>query len=234
MPFKFTGNTPMEYVPFDFEGYIDDSCKELFGHYSFYEKWRQYWIGIFHEHDESVKAYIKKFPNSNPIMERIKHYPSLQSNRYEMYQAEHITDFGIFTFHFDVEAMHALKGRLGVPIETINREDLYMDPDTPFYKRKIEDKRLPYFVRIYGVEDPFVCADGNKRMKARIENGNRRFQGYVFYPEHVERIFFSRLDFYFYIFLREVDFMYGSMEEDSREENVLSVTQVFLQANAGK
>jgi len=50
---------------------------------------------------------------------------------------------------------------------------------------------LPYFVRLFGIKDSFICVDGNKRVKAMAERGDQDFRGYVFYPEHVERAFFG-------------------------------------------
>lgn len=236
MPLKFTPATPMEYVPFDFEGHIDASCSEKFGHYSFYNEWKQHWVNVFNKLDAGVKTYIERHPGSNPVMERLKGFPLYPLARYEVYYYELITDHGTFTFHFNVEAMDAFKGKLGVPLEMINEKDLYIDPQTPYYERKLQDKRLPFFVRIAGAKESFICADGNKRIKARMENGERRFRGYVFYADHINRLrlFFSELEFQFYIFLFEVEFMNGNMEEDPSEKNVLSITQFFLQANAGK
>ncbi|KIY21743.1 hypothetical protein UB32_12260 [Mesobacillus subterraneus] len=50
---------------------------------------------------------------------------------------------------------------------------------------------MPYFVRLFGIKDSFICVDGNKRVKAMAERGDQDFRGYVFYPEHVERAFFG-------------------------------------------
>lgn len=89
-------------------------------------------------------------------------------------------------------------------------------------------------VRLFGIEKSFICADGNKRVKARIERGDTEFRGYVFYPEHVGRIFFGPQDFYFYMFLYESSLMYGKMKETGNEQGIFSVTQMYLQSNAGK
>ncbi|TYS59523.1 hypothetical protein FZC76_22085 [Sutcliffiella horikoshii] len=233
MPSKFSPTTPVEYVPFDFGGYFD-SMKEYFGEYTFFEKWKRYWMEIFHEQDEKLKRYIKMFPNTNPIMQRAAQHPSLMLKDYEMFQVDHITDYGTYCFHFDVEAMHTIKDAQQVPVDVIRRSDIYIDPDTPHIKEKLEDERLPYFVRMAGIKDSFICADGNKRVRARIERGDKDFKGYTFWPEHAERIFFSPMDFYFYIFLYEVNAMYNKMMENPHEENILSVTQMHLQANAAK
>jgi len=224
MPSKITDTTTVEYVPFNFEGYID-SLKEYFGQYRFFDKWKRYWLDIFLELDEEVKTYITTFPNSNPIKQRI-------SKAYEMFQVDHVTDYGTFTFHFDVEEMHTIKEKLKVPIGVIKRTDFYIDPDTPYMKEKLDDQRLPYFVRMAGIKESFIVADGNKRVRARIEQGERDFRGYIFWPEHAQRIFFGPLELYFYLFLYEMNYMHASMTENPSEANVLSVTQMHLRANA--
>jgi hypothetical protein len=233
MPVLFTPTTPVTYVPFDFEGYVS-SLGTYFGHFSFFEGWKGYWIEMFLELDGQIKDYIKRFPHSNPVIQRLSQHPFTGLDRYEVFQAEHITDFGTFTYHFDIPAMNHLKEELGVPIEVIKGSDLRIDPKTPLVEGKLEDERLPYFVRIFGIKDAFICADGNKRVKARIERGDTEFRGYVFYPEHVERIFFGPQDYCFYIFMYELNFMYGKMMEKGNEKDVFSVTQMYLQANAGK
>ncbi|UTE72816.1 hypothetical protein M1I95_21745 [Rossellomorea marisflavi] len=233
MPVKFTPSTPAKYVPFDFEGYVS-SMNTYFGNYSFFDKWLRYWTELFHKLDEDVKLYIKRFPHTNPVMQRILHYPTARLKNNEVYHFDHITEFGTFHFHFDVEKMNSFKEKLGVPIEVVKGSTLYIDDDTPYIHDKLKDERLPFFVRVFGVEESFVCADGNKRIKARMNNGEQNFRGYVFYPEHAEHIFFGPLDFYFYIFLYEVNLMYAEMMEKSSEKGVLSVTQLHLQANAAR
>lgn len=66
---------------------------------------------------------------------------------------------------------------------------------------------------------------------ARLERGDQEFKGYAFYPEHAGRIFFGPQGDYFYIFLYEVDSMYGRMMDTGNAKNVSSVTQMYLQTN---
>lgn len=92
----------------------------------------------------------------------------------------------------------------------------------------MEDERFPYFVRLFGIKDSFICVDGNKRVKAMAERGDQDFRGYVFYPEHVERAFFGPQDYYFYIFMYELNLMYGKMMENGNEQDIIGVTQMHL------
>jgi hypothetical protein len=233
MPAIFTPTTPVTYVPFDFEGYTN-SLNVHFGHYSFFEAWAQFWIRMFLESDEQIKDYIKRFPHSNPVIQRFSQHPSIDLDLYEVFQVEHITDYGTYIFHFDVAAMNRIKEEWNVPIEVIKRSTLHIDPKTPHIEEKLEDERLPYFVRMFGIEKLFICADGNKRVRARMEQGDTEFKGYIFYPEHVERIFFGPQDYYFYMFLYEANLMYGKMMDTANEKKVFSVTQMYLQTNTGK
>ncbi|MBG9547315.1 hypothetical protein ACOSZF_22325 [Cytobacillus firmus] len=224
MPCTFTATTPVEYVPYDFECYID-SFKNYFGQYTFFDEWKQFWLEIFHKEDEKVKSYVKASPNSNPIMQSTE-------EDYEMFHIEHETDYGTFTFHFNVEAMHTIKETMQVPVGVINRVHIYIDPDTPYIEEKLKDQRLPYFVRMAGIEKSFICADGNKRVKARIEKGETDLKGYIFWPQHVQRIFFIPLELCFYMFLQELNHMRTNQIENPSEANVLRTTQMHLLANA--
>lgn len=115
MPMKFTPTTPVTYVPFDFEGFTK-SLSATFDRYSFFEEWRQYWMKTFLECDDQIKDYIKRFPGSNPVIQRLSQQPIVDLDRYEVFQAEHITDFGTFTYHFDIPAMNRIKEKLNVPV----------------------------------------------------------------------------------------------------------------------
>jgi hypothetical protein len=233
MPMLFTPTTRVKYVPFDFEGYLS-SLGSYFGHYSFFEEWKDYWLAIFLDFDAQIKDYIQKSPHLNPVTQRVSEYPILGLEPYEVFQYAFKTDFGTFTFHFDVPAMNHLKGELGVPIEIIQGSNLRIDPETPLLEGKLADERLPFFIRFFGIKESFICADGNKRTKARIERGDTEFRGYVFYPEHMGRIFFGPQDLYFYRFLYESSLMYAEMKETGNEQDVFSVTQMYLQAHASK
>ncbi|KMY41492.1 hypothetical protein [Peribacillus loiseleuriae] len=231
MPVTFTPTTPIQYVEFDFEGYFD-SLDELFGHLSFFSQWKQFWLTTFLKLDKEVKVYMEKFPNSNPIIQRIKHQTLIPDERYEMFEFEHITDFGSYYFHFDIEKMKEIKNRNLLSTERVHLNYLYVDPTTPIIKNKLQDQRLPFFVRMFGVEKSFICADGNKRIRTRMEEGQTEFEGYVFYPQDLEEAFFGPLDFFYYIHLYEMELMYREMEATGgNEQSIYKVTQLYLQAN---
>lgn len=191
----------------------------------------KYWQDIFLESDEQVKEYAEKFPHSNPIVQRMKAKPSLLLEDYELFQFEHITDYGIYTYHFDVEAMKTIKNTTSIPLEIVKLKDLYVDPDTPVLTSKLEDKRKPLLVRMFGVDKAYICADGNKRLKARIGKGEKKFKCHVFYPNHIENIFFGPQDLYYYTFCYEIEFMYRQIIDNPNDEKaVFNVTQMYLKA----
>lgn len=228
MPVLFTPLTPVKYVEYNFTGLID-SFDNLFGHLAFFPQWKKYWLDIFLDLDEQAKDYMKKFPNSNPIIQRMKAKPSMLLENYELFQFEHITDYGIYTFHFNVEAMKTIKNTSKIPLETVKLNDLYVDPDTPVLKSKLEDRRKPLLVRIFGIDKAYICADGNKRLKIRIENGEKKFKCHIFHPHHIENIFFGPQDLYYYTFLYEIEFMYRQILDDPNDEKaVFNVTQLYL------
>ncbi|QFK71671.1 hypothetical protein F7984_10740 [Pradoshia sp. D12] len=230
MPALFTPLTPVKYVEFNFMGLIDSFGKQ-FGHLSFFPQWKKYWLDSFLDLDEQIKDYVKEFPNSNPIIQRIKAKPSVSLDNYELFQFEHITDYGIYTFHFDVEAMNIIKNNSKIPLETVKLNDLYIDPDTPVLKSKLEDRRKPLLVRMFGIEKAFICADGNKRLKIRIENGEDNFKCHIFYPQNIEDIFFGPLDLYYYTFLHEIEYMHRQiLDHPNDEKAIFNVTQLYLQA----
>ena len=229
MPVLFSAMTPVKYIEFDFEKYLDSS-KMTFGHLSFFDEWKRFWLNTFLKLDEDVKDYIQRFPGSNPIMQRIKNYPSLSD--YEMFQFEHKTDSGSFYYHFNVEKMKYIIRNKNISIEEIDLNHLYIDSTTPLLQNKLKDERLPFFIRMFGFNKPFICVDGNKRITARIQHGENTFKGYVFYPEDIQELFFGPIDYYFYVFHFEMELMYRQIKDfQGQEERVLQVTQLHLQKN---
>ncbi len=232
MPGTFLPSTSTQYIKFDFDGLLK-SCESLFGNLSFFDTWKNYWLNVFLEQDEAIKEYMKKFPDTNPIVQRMKLIPKQNQplDGYELYTFEHVTDYGTFYFHFDIAAMNYLKHHQHIPVQEIDLSDIYIDPDTIFLEDKIHDQRFPYFVRMYGTEKPYLCVDGNKRITSRIKQGHKKFQGYVFTPEHIQNVFFGSFEVFYYVFLYECDLMYRTIQETSDENEVLRCTQLYLQAN---
>ena len=229
MPISFTPDTPIIMTEFNFEGLLESQAKYL-GRFSFFPEWKKYWLNIFLEKEDEVKGYIRKFPDSNPILQRIKHYPSASPLNYEMYSFKHTTDFGVFNLHFDIESMKHFQTSNRMNIEEIHISNLYVNPDTPLLKNKIQDKRIPYFIRMYGMEKFFVCADGNKRIQARMKNGETSFEGYVFNPEHYEVMFFESIDMYYYFLMYELNTLFILVQEGYKEKEIYESTQMFFQS----
>lgn len=230
MPVSFTPITPVTITEFDFEGLLEAQSNYL-GEFSFFQEWKKYWLDIFKDQEEQLQDYIKKFPNSNPILQRIKYDPSLLSSNYEMFTFEHVTEFGVFHMHFDIEKMKHFQATNKLSKEVLNISDIYIDPDTPVLKEKLQDTRLPYFVRIFGMELPFLCVDGNKRIQARIKNRQQSFDGYVFSIEHCEMMFFGPIDMYYYILLYELNALVLLINQGYDEKSLYQSTQMYLLSN---
>lgn len=231
MPASFTPTQPMKKIEFDFEGYLN-YIGEHIGGLSFFSEWKKYWLETFLEQEEALDEYMKKFPDSNPILQRLKHYPefALSNENYEMFQFEHVTDYGTFVLHFDVERVRHFLSSNFVQTETIQLKDLYIDPETPVIREKLQDNREPYFVRMYGTPQAYICIDGNKRIQAKIQEGETSFTGYVFTPEHHEILFFGLTEVYYYILNYEADMILRLMNEGQEERDIYQVTQMVLQA----
>lgn len=227
MPAFFTPTTPVKFIELDYEFFFAD-IEKFFGDLTFYLKWKKYWNDIFVEMDKQIIDYTKNFPDSNPVIQRLKN--GYSKDEYEMFVYEHNTSGGTIYFHFDVEKMEYIQKNSDLEIVTITKNEVYIDEDTPFIDSKKKDNRLPYFIRMYGTETPFLCIDGNKRLQARIKNGQKSFEGYLFDGELLNHIFLGTPDLYFYAFLRECEFMLQVKNDDnSTLEDVFKQTQMYLQ-----
>ncbi|MFG6150621.1 hypothetical protein [Halobacillus sp. B23F22_1] len=227
MPAYFIPSTPMQVVDFDYEAFFN-SFKNRFEHLYFYPEWKNYWLKIFHETENEVLDYVRRFPNSNPVLQRLKH--GVAPDAYEMYVFEHVTEVGSFYLHFDVEKMKNFQRNASLTKETLSIDELYVDPTTPLNKEQEKDTRMPFFIRMYGTPQPYICVDGNKRIKARIANGQEKFEGYIFEDKDVVDMFFGSPDQYYYIFLRECEFMVKTqILEESTQKDIFQTTQMYLQ-----
>ncbi|OUB44284.1 hypothetical protein [Bacillus thuringiensis] len=231
MPAFFTPTQPMKKIEFDFEGYLNHIGEHI-GSVSFFPEWKKYWLEIFLEQEEELDEYMKNFPGSNPILQRLKHYPeiTLSNEKYEMFQFEHETDYGTYALHFDVERVKHFLSSNSMQTETIQLKHLYIDPETPVLHEKLQDNREPYFVRMYGIPQAYICMDGNKRMQARMQEGETSFTGYVFTPDHHNILFFGLGDLYYYILHYEAEMMLRLINKGKDEMDIYEVTQMYLQA----
>lgn len=229
MPVSFTPITPVKITDFDYEGFLN-SHSSFLGEYSFFEKWKEYWLEIFMDEEESIRGYIEQFPGSNPVLQRVKYYPHLLIEDYEVYSFEHITPFGTVELHFDVENMKNFLEVNQLKKETINISQIYVDSETPIIKGKKQDHRIPYFVRMFGTPLSYVCVDGNKRVQARLAEGQTEFEGYVFYPEHHQAMFMCGVDLQYYILMYELNTLVALKEDGYDEKSIYESTQMHLQS----
>ncbi|KAA0748524.1 hypothetical protein DN401_27330 [Bacillus sp. BF2-3] len=229
MPVSFTPVTPIKITDFDYKGVLDSQFTYL-GEYSFFEKWKEYWLENFMAEEEVIKDYMEKFPGSNPILQRVKYYPHLLIEDYEVFSFEHITPFGTIELHFDVESMKKFIEVNQLEKETINISQIYVNSETPVIQEKKQDHRIPYFVRMFGTTHSYVCVDGNKRMQVRLGEGQTEFEGYVFYPEHHQAMFICGVDLKYYILMYELNTLVALKESGYDEQRIYESTQMYLQS----
>lgn len=229
MPAHFTSSTPLKFIEYDYEKLFVD-YEKYFGNLSFFPRWKEYWINVFIEMDKQIVDYTKKFPNSNPVIQRLKH--GFVDTDYEIFVYEHITSGGSFYLHFDVEKMKYFQKNNSLSVKTITKEELDIDPETPLIKNRINDKNLPYFIRMYGIVKPYICVDGNKRIQAQINNGQQSFKGYFFDDNILQGMFLGLPDLYYYAFIRECEHMYQlKSENNTTEKEIFELTQMHLLNN---
>lgn len=229
MPVSFTPVTSIKITDFDYKGVLDSQFTYL-GEYSFFEKWKEYWLENFMAEEEVIKDYMEKFPGSNPILQRVKYYPHLLIEDYEVFSFEHITPFGTIELHFDVESMKKFIEVNQLEKETINISQIYVNSETPVIQEKKQDHRIPYFVRMFGTTHSYVCVDGNKRMQVRLGEGQTEFEGYVFYPEHHQAMFICGVDLKYYILMYELNTLVALKESGYDEQRIYESTQMYLQS----
>ncbi|PFS10898.1 hypothetical protein COK55_24410 [Bacillus cereus] len=229
MPVSFTPVTPIKITEFDYKGFLDSQSTYL-GEYSFFEKWKEHWLEIFMAEEEAIREYMERFPGSNPILQRVKHYPHLLIEDYEVYSFEHITPFGTVELHFDVENMKKFLEVNQLEKETLDISRIYVDSETPVIQEKKQDHRIPYFVRMFGTPHSYVCVDGNKRVQVRLAEGQTEFEGYVFYPEHYQTMFICGVDLNYYILMYELNTLVAKKEEGYDEQGIYESTQMYLQS----
>ncbi|MCM2535194.1 hypothetical protein NDK43_26140 [Neobacillus pocheonensis] len=233
MPAFFTSLTPMKLVDFDYEAFFTH-IEETVGGLSFFSKWKKFWINFFQEQDQQILDFIKEHPGSNPIMERLKR-PNVPSRfNYESFVYEYITPGGSFYLHFDVEKIkvvqHQYLHKVTIPIEDIPIGNIYIDPTTPIVENKLTDQRLPYLTKIYGSDKPFICVDGNHRIQSKIKNSEvQNIKAYIFSDDHWDFMFFLKCDVYFMALTKELQSMAFLLNQKGTEQDILEVTQMYLQ-----
>ncbi|MEC1393698.1 hypothetical protein P9D26_10170 [Bacillus velezensis] len=224
MPISFTATTPSKYYLFPFEKFMNlDALENNLGSLPFFENWREFWLKTFKEEDEFLKSNLDSVVNPIKRLESKPEYIGM----YEMYNFEYVTPVGSYFYKFDVEKMKYLVHHHNIQEENIDTEFIFVDPSTPFMKSKVIDSRLPFLVRFYGAEKPFLCVDGNKRMRAKIgiEKINT-VNAYLFGEPHRNAIFFDKLDMYFYAFHHEVDCLFFALEKGLSADEIYDLTHM--------
>ncbi|EMT45700.1 hypothetical protein H919_08650 [Anoxybacillus flavithermus AK1] len=87
---------------------------------------------------------------------------------------------------------------------TLDCSQFFLDKETIYEKSRVSNNELPYFAPIFDVPQQYIVVDGNKRIMAKLKNGQRTFTGYAFTPQQVIESFFFELDGWFYRLLAEM------------------------------
>ncbi|TES45503.1 hypothetical protein E2L07_20475 [Halalkalibacterium halodurans] len=186
-------------------------------------------VNVLKIKDYQLKKWIKMYPNTNPLFFRYGKAQDLEKTL-EMYKFQYITRYGQFIYHFDVEMVNNLVREQKLPLEKIQLDDLALDLSTKLIKSKLDDKRFPIFLRFYGLDKPYICLDGNKRIQARATLNNENvFKGFVIYPtEVINSIFFTEVELLFFVFNFEcVNLIYG-LQDGWTEKELWEFTQAYL------
>ncbi|MFC5541422.1 hypothetical protein ACFPOH_06465 [Ureibacillus suwonensis] len=206
MAYRFTAIEPIRYHEFDYEKFLNFSiANSQLGELPFRKEWKDKWLSILTKYDDDVKKYIESHSDTNPMLERAKANPKQFKKRNEMFLYEFTSpNAGSFYFHFDVEKIKRLAEKNRLHKVTLNRFQFYLDKDTPYEKSRIINSSLPIFAPIFAVPQQYVAVDGNKRIMAKLINGERKFSGLALDPQQAVECFFFDLDAWFYRLLREM------------------------------
>ncbi|MED0658225.1 hypothetical protein [Anoxybacillus ayderensis] len=207
MPYKFTPLEPIQYHEFDFKRFIEDTIhNSVLQQITFVEEWKACWLYVLLEEDKYVKKCIKMRPDTNPLLEKINDNPQLWGMENEIFVYEMNSLHGdTFLFHFDVNKMKNFTLTYRLNKITLSPSEFFLDDSTTYIPSKANDNRLPFFARMFGIPQPFIVADGNKRIMAKMQSGEKRFTGYEFTPKLVAHSFFSHLEYLFYKLIEEMN-----------------------------
>lgn len=206
MAYRFTAIEPIRYHEFDYKRFLNFAILNLqLRELPFIKEWRDKWNLILKYYDDDVKKYIEEHPGTNPIQERLKANPKQFKKRNEMFVHEfNSIDGGTYYFHYDVEKMKRLVKANKVKKVTLDCSQFFLDKETIYEKSRVSNNELPYFAPVFAVPQQYIVVDGNKRIMAKLKNGQRTFTGYAFTPQQVIESFFFELDGWFYRLLAEI------------------------------
>lgn len=224
MPIKFTATELPIKTEFDFEGYlvnIHKHIKPLF----FSDQWVGFW-------NQNLKHYDLELHNQvdagySPVAARRAETGITRD--YEVYSFEYLTDHGVYNYQFDIESVKSMVE--SYPIEAIKLGEVYVDPETEYIAEKLNHDELPIFVRFYGVSQPFVCIDGNKRLMARIHNGQEEFKAHIIYENQLNGIFFTTLDLLFYLLHAELEYLFRGVNLGKDPYELYKATRLYHALN---
>ncbi|HDR8160710.1 TPA: hypothetical protein QC072_003596 [Bacillus cereus] len=107
-----------------------------------------------------------------------------------------------------------------VPTERLNTELIYLDPETPYIPEKINDKKYPYFGRMFGITLPFLTIDGSHRIKSQVVNGQNDFTGYIFDENILHNFFVFDIDKDMYLLLYEMEIIGKMISQNIHPDTV--------------
>lgn len=222
LPVKFqkdmNNDDRLKFYNFSFHKYFKlMSQNNLLQNYTHFKEFRIFWSNRLTSKDNNLKKILKSDPNYNPLFEK----PVGSKGRYETYCFEFKSNHGeMYYFTFDVNEMDNYLTKHQVPVERLNTELIYLDPETPYIPEKINDKKHPYFGRMFGITLPFLTIDGSHRIKSQVVNGHNDFTGYIFDENILHKFFVFDIDKDMYLLLHEIEIIGRMVSQNIHPDNV--------------
>lgn len=235
MPVKFDQNTNnLNYVrhyKFSFPKYFTHALQSnQLQKYAYLKEFRTFWINKLLTAEEKLKKTVKLNPNYNPLATK----PLGPKGRYETYCFEFTAGHGeSYFFTFDVNEMDNYLNKHALPSKTLDEQSLYYDPMTPYIPGKLNDVRTPYFGRMFGIPKMYLTVDGSHRIKARVVNGEKKFEGYIFEEDTLHNFLVFDLDKFLYLALYEIQVIgtlisYGVLSSDYIKQYIINKRKNYL------
>ncbi|KXZ22436.1 hypothetical protein P4T89_12470 [Bacillus nakamurai] len=218
MPISFTATSPSEYYSFPFDKYLNqDVFKYALGSLPFFKEWKNFWIDTLIKEDELLKSNIDEVINPLKSSEYIE--------TYEMFDFTFDSPVGSYIYKFDVEKMKYLATHENIEKDIFSLDLIHFNSSAPLITSKVNDTRLPFLVRFYGTPIPLLCVDGNKRLKAKTEIENSdTIVAHLFDENYLDRMFFDKVDMFFYSLHRETEDMHKALSMGLSSEQVFNLT----------
>ncbi|WP_406945741.1 hypothetical protein ACJA3J_05695 [Halobacillus sp. SY10] len=205
MPVRKIERNKKEWSRFNFKAHINSMAKHLKG-YQYINEWKKYWNEKLTGEDLSIKKKINENAYFDHLADIDKEDIRDPERGVEVFQSSYVSEFGEFHYHFNVEAINKLVNEREVPLEKVEIDHLYIDPDTEYHESKISDKRHPIFLRWFLVKEPIICVDGNKRILSNLRKGKKEFNGFLLSPLNISKdLFLFDVDYWFYVYTSEIE-----------------------------